>query len=267
MTIFPCKRRIHISPVGFEVDRVVLPLEKYKADKVWLLAEESEEKDEGKNFLNQVIERIEAFSHPCSYKTIKHDVVNRDLFSAMRLFREIIEGEVDHQIFVNVSTGTKIQAIAGMMACMMFNDGESHPVPYYVVPEEYTEQRKKDEQMTRGCKDVICLPNYRIERPDGQLIRTLEVMTKLSSADIPITKKELNNALVERGIIKGEKIEKSLDQNKKVSAYQKLDRKIITPLQDSWKCINIQGTGRGARLSITEDGLNILTFLGEKTDP
>jgi hypothetical protein len=38
---------------------------------------------------------------------------------------------------VNVSTGSKIQAIASMMACMMFKDMATIK-PYYVVPEKYT---------------------------------------------------------------------------------------------------------------------------------
>lgn len=264
MTSLPCERRIHIAPVGFEVDRIVLPLEKYLADKVWLLIEQSEKEDNGKPFFDQVTNRIDNLSHPCDWKEKKHDVVNRDLFSAMRSYREIIEKESNHKIFVNVSTGTKIQAIAGMMACMMFETKEGHPIPYYVVPESYPDNRGKDEQMTKGCKEVVGLPNYRIEKPDDTLVKTLEVMVDLMSQNNSITKKELNNALVEGGIIQGDIIEKNLEQNKKVSAYQKLDRKIINPLHDSWGCITISGKGRGSRLSLTEDGKNILTLLGDK---
>ena len=31
------KLRIHIAPVGFEVDRIVIPAKKMRADKVWLI--------------------------------------------------------------------------------------------------------------------------------------------------------------------------------------------------------------------------------------
>lgn len=263
MTSLPFKRRIHIASVGFEVDRIVLPLEKYLADKVWLLTDKSELKNEGQIFLEQVIEQIENLDHHCSYKVKRHDVENRDLFSAMRSIREIIQEESNHQIFVNVSTGTKIQAIAGMMACMMFKSGESQPTPYYVVPNDYAHHRERGEQMTSGLKDVVCLPDYRIEKPDETLVKTLELIAELSEGSKSVTKKELNNVLLDNGIIQTQRIESTLDQNTKVSAYQKLDRRIINPLQTTWKCISIEGKGRGARISITPDGKNMLTLLGE----
>ena len=30
--------RVHIAPVGFEIDRIVIPARKMRADKVWLIA-------------------------------------------------------------------------------------------------------------------------------------------------------------------------------------------------------------------------------------
>lgn len=263
MANFPCKRRIHISPVGFEIDRIVLPLEKYLADKVWLLTDESEKEDEGQLFLEQVINKIEKLDLSCSIKVKRHDVENRDLFSAMRSFREIIQEESGHQIFVNVSTGTKIQAIAGMMACMMFKSGDSQPTPYYVIPNGYENNRDIGQQMTSGMKDIVCLPDYRIEKPEENLVKTLEIIAELSKENKSVTKKELNNTLLENGIIQTQKIVSDLDQNTKVSAYQKLDRRIINPLQNTWKCISITGKGRGARISITPNGENILTLLGD----
>ena len=35
------KLRIQIAPVGYEIDRVVLPAKQEKADKVWLLVHEN----------------------------------------------------------------------------------------------------------------------------------------------------------------------------------------------------------------------------------
>jgi hypothetical protein len=145
----------------------------------------------------------------------------------------------------------------------MFKSGDEHPIPYYVIPEDYPDQRGKDDQMTIGCKAVVPLPNYRIEKPDQVLVHTLKVIKELSKDDSTVTKKELINSLVEKGVIKGDIISKNLSQNKKVSAYQKLDRKIITPLLDVWKCIKIEGKGRAARISLTIDGENMLYLLGD----
>lgn len=70
---------------------------------------------------------------------------------------------------MNVSVGSKIQAIASMMACMMFKDMATIE-PYYVVPEKYntTLLEEKRNQETEGMKDIITLPEYKIEIPDKE---------------------------------------------------------------------------------------------------
>ena len=37
--------RVHIAPLGFEIDRIVLPLKETKADKLWLLVNEKTAED------------------------------------------------------------------------------------------------------------------------------------------------------------------------------------------------------------------------------
>lgn len=69
--------------------------------------------------------------------------------------------EKGNHILVNVSGGSKIQAIASMMACMMFKEMATIK-PYYVVPEKYTNLlEEKKNQETEGMKDVITLPEYK----------------------------------------------------------------------------------------------------------
>ena len=42
--------RIHIAPVGYEIDRVVLPAKKMRADKVFLLVHENPSDDKATKF-------------------------------------------------------------------------------------------------------------------------------------------------------------------------------------------------------------------------
>jgi hypothetical protein len=49
-------------------------------------------------------------------------LIRTQLFDTLRALRTIIFEEKKNAIFVNVSVGSKIQAIASMMACMMFKD-------------------------------------------------------------------------------------------------------------------------------------------------
>lgn len=64
-------RRIHISPVGFEIDRVVLPLIQMEADKVWLIAERDPDLDKGKPYFDKVIEDIRVKNEKCEVKIKK----------------------------------------------------------------------------------------------------------------------------------------------------------------------------------------------------
>ena len=43
--------RVHVAPVGFEVDRIVLPAIEMKADRVWLIIHDNPSVDEGHQFV------------------------------------------------------------------------------------------------------------------------------------------------------------------------------------------------------------------------
>jgi Family of unknown function (DUF6293) len=79
---------------------------------------------------------------------------------------------------VNVSVGSKIQAIASMMACMMFKD-IAMIKPYYAVPENSTSSLAEEErQETEGLKDIIPMPEYKIEIPPQKLIKCLNIINQ-----------------------------------------------------------------------------------------
>jgi len=46
--------RIHIAPLGFEIDRIVLPLKETKADKLWLLIHEKTAEDKSGPYLESI---------------------------------------------------------------------------------------------------------------------------------------------------------------------------------------------------------------------
>ena len=54
------KKRIHIAPVGFEVDRIVLPAIQYKADKVYLLVHNNKSEDKAGDYISRVINELKA---------------------------------------------------------------------------------------------------------------------------------------------------------------------------------------------------------------
>jgi hypothetical protein len=43
--------RVHVAPVGFEIDRIVLPAIKMRADRVWLITNNEPHADKGDKFV------------------------------------------------------------------------------------------------------------------------------------------------------------------------------------------------------------------------
>jgi len=114
--------RVHIAPVGFEVDRIVIPAEQMRADKVWLLVHENPSEDKAGPFIQRVTKKLKKSKIP-----VLKEYHNRlDLFQIIKSVRKIIEKEQDNLLYVNLSSGSKIQAIALMMACMMFNQKKKY---------------------------------------------------------------------------------------------------------------------------------------------
>jgi hypothetical protein len=164
----------------------------------------------------------------------------------LRALRTIILREKGNSILVNVSVGSKIQAIASMMSCMMFKD-IAMIKPYYVVPERYNSSQE-DKEETEGLKDIIGLPEYKIEIPSEGLID--------ERAGGKISKRELKDLAIENNLIHVDDKKVSSDQ----AAYMALNKNLIEPLLD-WKFITESKVGSRHIISLTEDGIRALKFL------
>ena len=51
--------RIHIAPVGFEIDRIIIPAITQKADKVWLIAHDNVAEDKASKYREIVEKELE----------------------------------------------------------------------------------------------------------------------------------------------------------------------------------------------------------------
>ncbi|MFY9871180.1 MAG: DUF6293 family protein [Candidatus Nitrosopolaris sp.] len=223
--------RVHIAPVGFEVDRIVLPAIDMKADRVWLITDDKPKEDEGSKFVKLIQRKLKEVRIEC----FQGEADRIDLFDILRVLRIIILKEKGNSILVNVSVGSKIQAIASMMACMMFKD-IANIKPYYVVPERYNSSLvKEDKQETEGLKEIKPMPEYKIEIPNQKLIKCLDIINR--KADGNITKRELKDAAIEAGLIHvDEKRLTSIAMKKEEysdqAAYMSLNKNLIAPLQN-----------------------------------
>jgi hypothetical protein len=240
--------RVHVAPVGFEIDRIAIPAKQMKADRVWLLMHEGQTKDRALGFMEKIKAQLkkEKIEVQIAYS-------NRfDLFKLLRALKEIVQKEEGNDIFVNCSSGSKIQAIACMMACMMFQ-GKTKLTPYYAEPESYSSV--KGEQLSSGLKSIVKLPAYEIHTPKPVLVQALKIIQENGGK---ITKKEMARISYEKKII----VINAKEENFQQARFASLDKNIIQPLQNEWKFIEIERIGRTRWIKTTPEGQGAVEFLG-----
>ena len=227
--------RVHIAPVGYEIDRIVLPAIEMRADKVCLMIHENPSDDKATKFYSQIEKKLKKSN--IETEKIYHN--RSDLFQIIKSVKEKIESENDNLIYVNLASGSKIQSVACMMACQMFNDN-SNVSPYYVEAKEYL--GFSGEAISKGIKKI----------PEPRLIQALQI---IQENDGKISKKEMAKLAVKNNLISVNA------ENESQATYASLDQNIISPLENKWKFVSVEKVGRTRWISITEDGKNAAEFL------
>ena len=239
--------RIHIAPVGFEVDRIVLSAKKRRADLVYLLVHENPSHDKATSFVDMIQDLLK--KENIDVKIEHHDRL--DLFEIIKSIKQIIEKESGNNIYVNLASGSKIQAIAGMMACMMFNE-QKNLFPFYVEAEKYV--GVKNRQISTGIKEPMDLPSYEIQKPEQRHIDALRIIQENGGR---LNKKRMaeladSNKLI---TVNAEK------ENYSQARFASLDKNIIRPLLIQWKFVEEEKIGRTRWIKMTPEGRNAAKFL------
>ena len=241
------KLRVHIAPVGFEIDRVVIPAIKMKADKVYLLRHNDYSEDKSGPYLDKIVKKLEKVN--IKTKTIG---VNRyRLFGIIKVVKEIIQNECDNDVYLNVASGSKIHAIGCMMACMIFDD-RTNIHPYYAQAKEYP-QYKGNEQQTIGVEEIHKLPTYQIRTPSPKLLSALALV----KAKGRVTKKEFAKEATDMNLISVGAKDENFDQ----ARFASLDKNIIQPLENEWGFIEVEKIGRNRWIKLTKEGEHASEFL------
>ena len=240
--------RVHIAPVGFEVDRIVIPALDQKADKVWLIAHDNVSEDMSVKYRAKAEKELEK-------NGIKVEIVYANrlrLSPIIKAVADIIKKERKNDIYVNVASGSKIHSIGCMMACMLFDDRRKiHP--FYAQAEKYPEYDGTLQQ-TYGVAEMHSLPTYRIGTPKLELI---EAMRIIKEAGGRIQKKKMAEEAEKSKII----TVNARKQNFTQARFASLDKNIVQPLVDTWRFIEVEKIGRNRWLKLTEDGNYAAEFL------
>ena len=240
--------RVHIAPLGFEIDRIVLPLKQTKADKLWLMTHDNRSSDLSAPYLEKI-------KKECKKLGVEVEVAHSDrlnLFQTIKSIKDVINQEENNYIYVNVASGSKIQAIACMMACMVLKECKNLQ-PFYAEPESYAAFEGK--QQSFGLKDTIPLPTYEIQTPKPKLLAALKIISEQKNQKI--TKKEMAQIAEEQEII----TVNAEESNHSQARFASLDKNIILPLERDWKFIEIEKIGRNRWIKITQEGRDAAEFL------
>ena len=248
-TIMPgnVRLRVHIAPVGFEIDRVVIPAIEMKADKVYLLRHDNYAEDKSGPYLEKIAKKLDN-------KNISTEIVNVNrysLFGIIRVVKEIIIKERDSDIYLNIASGSKIHAVGCMMAAML-KDDRTNIHPYYAQAETYPTYSGK-EQQTFGVEEIHDLPTYQIRTPPPKLLEALSII----KAEDRITKKRLAEIADDHDLINVGAREENFQQ----ARFASLDKNIIHPLEHDWEFIKVEKVGRNRIITLTKEGKYAAEFL------
>jgi len=228
--------RVHLMPVGYENDRIVLPAERFQADRVVLLAYEDE--TDHPSYQETVRERLSEAG--IDHETVRCDIF--DFYDCIGTVAELATRFSDHEVYVNLASGSKVTAIGGMIACMA-----TGATPYYVRAEHYAAETDGD--VAEGIHSVTELPTYPMESPEPQHVAVMDYIDREDGA----RKRDLIDYGKERGL---PFIAEREAANRK-SEYRLLDSHVLDPLAENGY-VTLEDVGRSTRVSLTESGVNTL---------
>ena len=245
-------RRVHIVPQGFEDERVYRPAIKRDADIVIIISHDNEHETARK-----CRERIHS-------ELDKQDIAMKtdatcdlfDLNDSVETILDLVRSRNPEDVIrVNISAGSKITAIAGMLVCMFTNAD-----PYYVVPEGYNEDSEEEKKtVSYGMDEMKSLPAYPVTEPDLQLIEVLAFIEEEQPKDghHGVQLKEIGEYLLERDLSAFHGSDKSPGEAEDI--YPTVNEKIVTPLEDR-QLITKTRLGEGAQIRTTKNGEEMLAL-------
>lgn len=245
--------RVQVVPLGYEYDRVLEPIYRYRADTVVLFRHLSE-RDREADFQREVVQRLE------ENERIELDVRECDFFDIDRALEAFVsaigeyEGDGD-EVFVNVATGSKITAIAGAIACQ-----STSATPFYVTPGsrgEDDERAPPETPLTDSIADVTELPVFPLDGPSADQRAVLAYLRDHDGA----TKGELVEHARERGLAFA-----AASQSKSAEGlYRLLDAHVISSLTEA-EFVRVERDGRTKRVYLTDRGRDALRVFPPSDD-
>ncbi len=238
--------RVHIAPLGFDVERITEPVKRERADKLYLIKRPDDIK--AADYLEEIHAALQLSHTNIEIEEVTSDLW--DLFDILNKFKIIFDKEFlsGSHVYVNVSTGSKVASIAGTLACMIWKG-----IPYYAnvdYDRETVDHRGiKHQEVT----DITALPVYSINQPKSESLRILKI---LNESNRKLKKKVLMKKLEEEGIINSE-----LEIEAKHSKLRGLLNRLSVSSDNPE--IKVEYLGRQSNVILTDQGRSTLRIFGE----
>ena len=236
------RRRIHIAPVGFEIDRVVLPAKMDKADKVFLMVHSDRKADQAKEYTAEIERRLNKGRPKIETEQVVADLWNIEEIT--RVTRDLILANSDCNIAINLASGSTNHSIGMDRACMTFKN-RSNLRPFYPFAETYN-GFVYPHQQTEGVKELKPIVTHRIQMPEDELIQALKIIKQYQGKN-GMKKKDLAKACESEHLI--EYTGKSAN-----AILIALDRQILQKLKDKWLAVRVEKRGSNYHVSLTQEG-------------
>ena len=176
-----------------------------------------------------------------------------DLYECIKKYREIIqkENKEKNHVYVNISTGSKITSIAGMLSCMSWG-----AIPYYVHV-AYPSPKESKKIPLMKIKNIYDLPVYEINKPPSTNLKILKILNENKKK---MRKSSLIAALENEGII-----EQKESPGSKFTIHAKHSqlRAILATMENVWKFVEIFAHGKQSDVILTEQGEKALKIFGD----
>lgn len=241
-------KKIHLAPVGFEVDRVAEPIIQMRGDHAVLLAN-LEEVDAASRFREQVQRRLRRAG--ISTETVRSPIF--DLYSVSESILSYLRRHREDCLYFNASSGSKIQSLSGFIAASIARAEGIGVETYYAEPRRYSPTR--GQPLSHGFSRAFTIPNLTVRTPDRICRTALEL---LESKALP--KHELAVRLARLDLLDSNRLDangRARDNAARVSLQASVDVKVVRPLLD-WGFVSATRVGRHLRIGVTDEGRRAL---------
>jgi len=259
---------VHIVPLGFEIDRAVVPFDTAKADRVYLLSAinirgaDWQQEEKQAYYIKRVREKLEAAD-------IEVICISLDLLDPLAVMKTVstiavLEKNKGNRVNINISAAGRLTSVAAAITGMLHD-----AAVYYVRAEKYSENdEEKREHGLSVCPggETMILENIPFMLPEKP---GLVVLSSLAKHPGDMSTRELLDVLQESGI-NGfaqlyDEVEPAMRRSVQTKQLMKLDKTILFKLENSG-FVKKMKKGRNVYISLTERGRYIAHICGMMND-